>query len=68
MYLLIRTINNYVMKPLLTVTTRKARKIIGVIFLSNLDNIRLKYLLKISNWLHNDWYPHIKELLVNEKQ
>ena len=65
-WILLRTINDYVMKPLLTISTSKSLKIKESTIFTSPADIRLKCFREISSWLTFDWFPSIKKLPINK--
>ena len=65
---LLRMMIDHVVQPLLTVTKSKGRKTQEAIFFTHHEDIRLKSIRKISDWLQNYWCPHVKEFPVNKTE
>ena len=61
----LKTMNDYVMQPLLTATTSKGYKIIEASVFNCKTDVRLQCFCQISSWLTDEWFPHLKKSPVN---
>ena len=63
-YKFLEMFQDYIIQPLLTVSTSKGNKVKEATVFTSKDDIRLKCFHQISSWLIK-WYKHVKNLPVN---